>query len=305
MTFLELAEKVLKETLKPMTSGEIWYYAVDKEYDKQLGSTGLTPDYTLSAQLYTAAKNPSRSKFQSIGSRPKRFYLRGITSERFLNQTKIPDEVTDKKLGYAEKDLHPVLANFIGYHYAGYCKTINHSTSRKRKYMQWSHPDMVAVCYPSLEWGNETFDLSKSLGQMEVKILSFEIKLELNFGNLRESFFQAVSNSSWANEGYLVTANIQQDVGFWQELSRLSSSFGIGVIELDVQEVESSDFFSPAANDDILDWPAVNNLATENGDFNEFIKRVQKELTAREVREDWYDKIKSDEELKAFFKNRL
>jgi hypothetical protein len=32
------------------------------------------------------------------------------------------------------------------------------------------------------------------------------MKKELNFSNLRESYFQAVSNSSWANEGYLVTA---------------------------------------------------------------------------------------------------
>jgi hypothetical protein len=63
-------------------------------------------------------------------------------------------------------------------------------------------------------------------------VFSFELKKSLSFGNLREAFFQAVSNSSWANEGYLVAAEISQDEDFLSELRRLSSSFGIGVVQL-------------------------------------------------------------------------
>ena len=41
-----------------------------------------------------------------------------------------------------------------------------------------------------------------------VRLWSFEVKKELNVSNARKSFFQAVSNSSWANEGYLVATSI-------------------------------------------------------------------------------------------------
>ena len=40
------------------------------------------------------------------------------------------------------------------------------------------------------------------------KLWSFEAKLLINRSNVRECFFQAVSNSSWANFGYLVAAGV-------------------------------------------------------------------------------------------------
>ena len=305
MKFLELAEKVLKETLKPMSAFEIWNYASDKSYLNLLNSEGKTPRDTLSAQLYTAANSSSNKRFEFIGTRPKRFYLSGITPENALKDIDESSEFVDRKLGYKEKDLHQVLVSFVNYHYGAYSKTINHSRSSKKKYMQWSHPDIVAVSYPSLEWSDDTFELSSVLNQMPVKLLSFELKLQLNFGNLRESFFQAVSNSSWANEGYLVTANIQSDPEFMVELSRLSDSFGIGVIELDLHDFGQSDFFSHAKEKESLDWSTINNLASQNEDFKEFIRRVKKDLNAKEVREDWYDNIKTDDELAEYFKDRI
>lgn len=36
MTFLELAQSVLKEEKKPLTATEIWNLAVEKGYDKKL-----------------------------------------------------------------------------------------------------------------------------------------------------------------------------------------------------------------------------------------------------------------------------
>lgn len=44
--------------------------------------------------------------------------------------------------------------------------------------------------------------------------------------------FQAVSNSSWANEGYLVVLQ-EIDSEVLSELRRLNQSFGIGVIKLE------------------------------------------------------------------------
>jgi hypothetical protein len=48
----------------------------------------------------------------------------------------------------------------------------------------------------------------KQGGGQSVRLWSFEVKKELNSSNVRKSFFQAVSNSSWANEGYLVAVSI-------------------------------------------------------------------------------------------------
>jgi hypothetical protein len=44
------------------------------------------------------------------------------------------------------------------------------------------------------------------------------LKKDLNFSNLRESYFQAVSNFSWANEGYLVAVEIDTDKEFMEPI---------------------------------------------------------------------------------------
>ena len=43
MTLLELAEKVLREEGKPLTSNEIWNIGVKKDYHKELNTVGKTP----------------------------------------------------------------------------------------------------------------------------------------------------------------------------------------------------------------------------------------------------------------------
>ena len=88
---------------------------------------------------------------------------------------------------------------------------------------------MLGVHYPLKEWREEVFDLSTTMGGVAVRLYSFEIKKKLSFANLREAFFQAVSNSSWAHEGYLVAADISTDEDFVAELRRLSGSFGVGI----------------------------------------------------------------------------
>jgi hypothetical protein len=66
--------------------------------------------------------------------------------------------------------------------------------------------------YPA--WSSDVGELSAKFGETGLKFYSFELKKELTFSNLRESFFQAVSNSSWAHEGYLVAAEVSADVSF-------------------------------------------------------------------------------------------
>ena len=185
-----------------------------------------------------------------------------------------------------------------------YTKTISHEKSSKKSYAQWLHPDLVGAYFPIDEWKDEVIDFAKEIGTKLIKLYSFELKKELTFSNLRESFFQTVSNSSWANEGYLVAAKISQDDDFRSELERLSASFGIGIIKVDVEDPDSSEILFPARFKSELDWDTINKLSMENRDFKEFVKRIKIDISSKEVRKEKYDKVSEIEKLKESIKEK-
>ena len=303
LTFLELAKKVLEESAKPMTSDEIWEAAAAKQYDKLLNSAGKTPWATMGAQLFVAVRDRKDTPFVKLGARPSRFFLKQMmkgNEDEYLSKFPTPELPPAKKNGYLERDLHPFLAHYAHLFLKAHTKTIQHTKSDKKEYGEWVHPDMVGCYFPLDDWKPEVIELGSALGNVAVKIFSFEIKRELNFGNLRESFFQSVSNSSWANEGFLVAAEISPNEEFLSELRRLSSSFGIGVIKLNVVDPNSSEVIYPANTREYLDWETINKL-TMNPDFREFLKRVKTDISSKEVRKEKYDKVfDADELLKSF-----
>jgi len=298
MTFLELAELVIKEENKPLTSNEIWNIAVKKEYDKQLNSQGKTPSATLGALLYVNVKDNPKSIFSKTDSRPKRFYLKNMEGTVDLYENTIPEEpiIKKKRFDFLEKDLHKHLSFYVYYYMQAYTKTINHSISSKKEFGEWVHPDMVGCYYRTQDWKQEVGDFSNAIGVKSIVLYSFEIKRELSFANLRESFFQCVSNSSWANESYLVAARISEDADFMKELERLCLSFGIGVIDLDTEDPHSSDVIIPAKHKKDLDFETINKLAM-NSDFREFLERVKIDYKNGKIHDKEYDKVFELEEL--------
>lgn len=298
MTFLELAECVLKEEKLPLTATEIWQYAINKGYEKHLKSEGKTPWATLGAQIYVNAKDNPKTPFAQTDTRPRKFYLKDQNTDlSFVSAEILLPKIKKRKFDYLEKDLHAFLTYYAYYHLRCYTKTINHSLSTKKEFGEWVHPDIVGCYYPLEEWKTEVYELSSAIGDVSIKIISFELKRELNFGNLRESFFQTVSNSSWANEGYLVAANISKDDDFVDELTRLSTSFGIGVIELSIEDPHSTNILLPAKYRDRLDWETINKL-TMNSDFKEFLSRVKIDISSKKIHKKEYDRILEVEELK-------
>src|SRR5690606_39510748 len=84
------------------------------------------------------------------------------------------------------------------------------------------------------------------------RLWSFDAKLLINRSNARECFFQAVSNSSWANFGYLVAAEIEgQDT--LKELRMLFAAHGIGLIKLDTENPVDSQVLIPARERDEIE----------------------------------------------------
>lgn len=308
MTFLELAEVVLREECRPLTSGEIWQYAALKKYTDQLNSSGKTPWATLGAQIYVNSKDNPKSIFAQTDTRPKKFYLKELGSKMNLAQVEelqeiILDRTKKKRFDYLEKELHAFLSYYAYYHHNYYTKTINHSLSNKKEFGEWVHPDMVGVYYPLDEWKSEVYELSSAMGQVSVKLISYEIKRELTFSNLRESFFQTVSNSSWANESFLVASVVSKEQEFFAELTRLSTSFGIGIIELNLEDPHSSEIVLPAKYRENLDWETINKL-TMNSDFKEFISRVKIDISSKKIHKKEYDEVARIEDLKSKFGNR-
>ena len=305
MTFLELAEKIVREENRPLTPEEIWQIACAKQYDAAVGSQGKTPWSSIGAQLYVSVKTDSKSQWMRVGKRPSRFYLKELnTSGQYSATTSVTvrpaSPVVSVVERYLEKDLHCLLTYFAFHNLRAYCKTIIHSKSRKDEFGEWVHPDMVGVYYPLDDWEDVVVELNRVIGSVSVRLFSFELKRDLNFSNLREAFFQSVSNSSWANEGYVVAAEISQDEEFQSELQRLSTSFGIGVIQLSPDDPDSSKIIYPAKQKEYLDWETINKL-TLNADFSEFLDRVKKDLTGKEIRMERYDKVLEADAIKKSF----
>lgn len=163
------------------------------------------------------------------------------------------------------------------------CKTIYHEKCKKDKKGkgEWNYPDIVGVYFPQNDrhknYKIETLEFLHHTGQNSYKLFSFELKVRINFSNLKESYFQAVSNSSWANEGYLVVFNIDDEV--LNELRRLNQSFGIGVIKLE-SEISNSKILLPAKEREI-DMQTLNMLIDDSPeDFKPFIKDINKQIKA-------------------------
>ena len=299
-TLKSLAEKILEEERKPLTVEDIWEIAKNKEYDALGNFTGKTPWRSIGAQIYVDIRDNPKSPFVKIDSKPRKFFLKTLVSESELIEIEQKEKgkiEEPKKVKYTERDIHLFLTYFAYTYMNIYSKTIYHEKSRKKQYSQWLHPDIVSVYFPIEDWNEEVLDFSKELSTSSMKLYSFELKKEIGFHNLRESFFQAVSNSSWANEGYLVSANEIQDDELLSELKRLSTSFGIGIIKIDINNPDASEIIFPAKSKRNLDWDTVNKLANENPDFRDFVKRIKIDNSSKEIRKEKYDSVYEADEL--------
>ena len=134
-------------------------------------------------------------------------------------------------------------------------------------------------------------------------VIIFEIKIKLNFSNLREYYFQAVSNSSWANEGYLVTLNIEDDSTLLDEIRRLNNAFGIGIIKLNASNIYESEILFPAQVKTDLDWETANRLAKENVDFRTFLSDMSEDIKLGKIKSN-YDEILSPDDIDIYLKTK-
>lgn len=314
-TFKQLAKEVLEIEGIPLSPSQIWEKGNSLGLASKVESKGRTPENTMSAQIYVELRNkPESTIFSQYSSRPLLFFLKGKTPKEGFEIPSLEFEEnkfeTDKKIPFLEKDLHKLLVRFFSIKYHTYIKTLNQSNSTRttKGINEWIHPDLVGVKFPFDDFEKPTISFQSKLYWTAVRFFSFEMKREVTSGNCKEYFFQAVSNSSWANEGYLVTMLIDENNEIlMRELKRLSNSFGIGVIKLTPEDNgEEGKILFPARVKEELDWETIDNLI-KNKDFQEFLELVETDISAGKVtNKSNYDRILEDEDFEEYIlKNKI
>lgn len=314
LSFSGLAMLAMKQVNRPITPSELWQFVLKNNLHYQLESfdlqtktfTGKTPQDTFQSTVRYSGI------FDEVpNTKPKQFVLKNSVVNHNQNDGVIKENLVktpNKKSNFHERDLHSLLAYFLKHndYFHAYSKTIFHEESQKgtKGEDKWLYPDMVAVNFEYANYGkNNVLKFIEKFDIKPIRIFSFEIKKELSFSNYKESFFQAVSNSSWANEGYLVALNVKKDGQFIEALQKLSQSFGIGIIELNLDNINQSKILSPAKFKEKLDYSVVDELADKNPNFKDFLKTVSDfdlANTKRFLGE--FDKILSNDELNEYLK---
>lgn len=298
-SFLDLAKDVLNYANIPLSVEEMWEIAGKQGMLEKLASSGKTPIRTLSARIYVDIKNNKNSCFVQTSKRPARFFLKGKETGPEESEKK-QEEQSKEKHKFRERDLHILLSSFVrsDEHFKCLTKTIYHEVSRRGKSgkNKWLHPDIVGVHFPFESYAENTLKLFDILKVNPYQLYSFEIKISLCLGNLRECYFQAVSNSSWAHEGYLVALHISEEPEMLDELRRLNNAFGIGVIRLDAEHFMQSEILFSAKEKESLDWETINRLVDDNRDFKNFLNDLMEDIKVGKVKSR-YDEVYEDEDF--------
>ena len=225
--------------------------------------------------------------------RPRQYYWT-IKSDQ-AEVTEVEDTGANKDAAASsdslkEHDLYPLLSEYLWSELGIYSKRINEKRASNKqgpRGNKWLYPDLVGMEDLTTDWHQEIKDVVKEYASQKTKLWSFEVKILLNRSNVREAFFQAVSNSSWANFGYLASAEIE-GADTMKELRMLFSLHGIGLIQIDPENPAESQILIPAREKPEVDWATCNRLTRENKDFLQFVKLVRQfHQTADPRPKDW------------------
>lgn len=189
-----------------------------------------------------------------------------------------------KQARFTEHDLYPQLIEFLHEDMALHCMRIDERKSRNShgsRGNHWLHPDVVALQTLDAGWSETVRTCVQNSGDAPIRLWSFEVKKHLSRSNVRECFFQTVSNSTWANHAYLVTAGLNDDVE--AELNMLCALHGIGVLLLDTGSLFDSQILIPARERSAVDWQSADRIVRENSDFETFIENVNGYISRRKI----------------------
>lgn len=277
------------------------------EEKRRSSQQDLSDDASLVQQLVAeiGANRPEIQKrepgIRTTEGRPRLYYYSSATKDdeilrpvHFDASPFVGESASKAKPAQAaltEHDLYPLLCRYLHAEFGLYPKRIDEKRASNRngpKGNIWLFPDIVAMEDLGADWHKDIRACVRECGDPRSHLWSFEVKLKLNRSNVREALFQTVSNSSWANQGYLVAAEVE-GADTMKELRLLAAAHGIGLIVLDVEDpTEGSEIRIPAKERGEVDWAGCNRLAEENADFRDFIRSVRQFHQTDDIkRGDW------------------
>lgn len=265
-----------------------WIFATypnECEEKKKSSRQDLQSDADLIQQLvaeigaYRPAIEKKWKQVRTTSDRPRLYYWTDATdaAEVAFVESSSAAAVALGQPPKKEHDLYPLLTTFLWAEWHLHSRRIDEKTASNKLGPggnRWLFPDLVAMEDLTRDLVDEVRTLFNHSPTKKVRLWAFEVKLLLNRSNVREAFFQTVSNSSWANFGYLVAADIETDEAK-RELRMLSALHGVGVIRLDKDNPTESEVLIPARERPEVDWANANRLADENSDFRKVIKVVR------------------------------
>lgn len=265
-----------------------------RRYPDELAKKRLNPRYDTEEKLMTqlAAEiggdrtEAAKKQCPNVATRDKprpRLYYWESNPQQMADQQSVDEpeaeevlpESNDPSGPLSEHELYPLLIEFLHKEQGLFCQRIDEKTSKNSHGSggnRWLHPDVVALEPLDKHWDAVVKECVRHGNDSPIRLWSFEVKKQLTRGNVRQSFFQAVSNSTWANFGYLVATGLNNDVE--SELQMLSSLHGIGVLLLNTESLFDSQILIPARERASIDWQSVNRIVNENRDFHRFIEQV-------------------------------
>ena len=221
---------------------------------------------------------------------PRKYYFTEATDHAEIERAENKGTTKTNSNPVTEHKLYPILSEFLWSELGIYSKRIDEKHSRNKQGAggnKWLYPDLVGLDDLSHEWHDEIKDCVHHHGDKKTKLWSLEVKVLVNRSNLREAFFQAVSNSTWANFGYLVAGEIG-GTDTLKELRMLASLHGLGFIKLSTEDPSESQIMIPARERNAVDWDTANRLTQENKDFLNYIKLVRQFYQTGDIRpSDW------------------
>lgn len=241
--------------------------------------------------------NKRDSNIEHDEERPRRFYYSESSSDK---ETESAESADSADFALKEDDLYGMLSEFLLYELKVHSKRIDHTRARNAGgagFNKWLFPDIVGLEDIGYEWDDKIKICVDEYYSTRARLWSFEVKNKIKHSNIREYFFQAISNSSWANFGYLVAAEIEGDgEKTIKELRMLSRLHGIGFIKLDVKSpVEKSHIMIPALQKDNINWDIANRLLEENQDFSCYIDSVRRFHQTGDITKHSWDVVSDDD----------
>lgn len=267
-TARSLAEEILK--LKPEECSE-------KMNRSKATVVPLTDTEALLNQLVAeigAAKNRIQdisANVKMTAERPRKYYYSKKTDAEEI----VEAEKTSKQNEHPEHDSYPLLCQYLYNELNIFPKRIDEKRSSNSKGKNgniWLHPDIVGLKNLSQSWSADVINCANNHAFNKTSLWSFEVKIKINLSNVREYFFQTVSNSSWANYSYLVAQEIDDKA--MDELRILCGRHKIGLIKLERNNPTESQILIPAPEKQVLDWDMIDRMVKENSDFREFINLI-------------------------------